>query len=280
MALEYEDKTKLIPQNKYLFSITDINLFLYEPNLFFRKVLLKDVEPVQKTEMTLGTCIHHLCSEIQKKDADRNLIEQEVMEYLKTLDPTIIDTAYVKEKYRQMEEVVIATITENNFKFQINETDIIESEQTYITSITPNVYVGGTLDVRYNNLIIDYKTTSNKHIKEDTEMSERYKTQLYGYAWLCHRNNIQIDKVALQYFTIPDLNRVSQVTGKCLQSYPCRDVMQSLYIQQEEMDKFEKLVTLIGETLEYILQNSKSFKFFARDLSLNFRKKRKTKEVL
>ena len=56
--------------------------------------------------------------------------------------------------------------------------------------------------------------------------------------------------------------------------------MQSLYIQQEEMDKFEKLVTLIGETLEYILQNSKSFKFFARDLSLNFRKKRETKEVL
>lgn len=280
MALEYEDKTKLIPQNKYLFSITDINLFLYEPNLFFRKVLLKDVEPVQKTEMTLGTCIHHLCSEIQKKDADRNLIEQEVMEYLKTLDPTIIDTAYVKEKYHQMEEVVIDTISENNFKFQINETDIIENEQTYITSITPNVYVGGTLDVRYNNLIIDYKTTSNKHIKEDTEMSERYKTQLYGYAWLCHRNNIQIDKVALQYFTIPDLNRVSPVTGKCLQSYPCRDVMQSLYIQQEEMDKFEKLVTLIGETLEYILQNSKSFKFFARDLSLNFRKKRETKEVL
>ena len=40
------------------------------------------MEPVQKTEMTLGTCIHHLCSEIQKKDADRNLIEQEVMEYL------------------------------------------------------------------------------------------------------------------------------------------------------------------------------------------------------
>ena len=44
--------------------------------------------------------------------------------------------------------------TENNFKFQSNETDTIESEQTYITSITPNVYVGGTLDVRYNNLIM------------------------------------------------------------------------------------------------------------------------------
>lgn len=267
MSLIYEDKTKLIPNDCYLFSVTDINLYKNNPTQFFKKVLLKETEFNINFNATLGTCIHHLCSSIITNSNNLSNTLDEIAEFIEELNPLEIDKALLWNRFIQMKDVVVATINQNNFVFG----EPLGIEETYLEKLTNKVYLGGTLDIRYKDFILDYKTTTNKFIKPVSDFPEKYSNQLYAYTWLCSKKNIEINKLGLQYFTQPDINRYSEITGKALKDYPCVDILSVKDIQTELLTEIENLIYLIADTIEYILANPKSFKYFARDLNLELK---------
>ena len=264
MSLIYEDKLKMIPENKYLFSVTSLNIYKHYPFEFFRKILLKEQDNFANFNTILGTIIHHLCSEYLLGKAI-NDIKKEIVEYVDTLDSKEFDKSLLLLKFNQMYENVIQTLEYN--KFNYGEANDIE--KSYIYQLTENVYIGGTLDLRIGSRIVDYKTSSNKYLKDEGEITDIYLNQLYGYAWLCYKHNIEIANLSIQYFTIPDLERFSEITHKPLKGYPCRSVFQNSIINGEIMQEMDKTIYLIAETIEYILKNPKSFKYFGGDLNLN-----------
>lgn len=276
MSLQYEDKTKLIPQDCFLFSVTDIALYKHNPTEFFKKVLLKESSYEINFNATLGTCVHHLCSSFYEKKQIEE-VDKEINEFLKSLNPEEIDTPLLWDKYTGMKEVVIETLKQNEFNFGTPT----EIEKSYIHQLSDKIYLGGTLDIRFNQMIMDYKTTTNKYIKSETEFPEKYSNQLYAYAWLCKQQGIEVTNLALQYFTQPDLNRYSEVTFKPLKDYPCRDVLSIQPLQYELLQEIEETIKLIAETLEYILKYPESFRLFARDLTITLGKVyRCKKEIL
>lgn len=266
MAIGYIDKKQLIPDGFLLFSVTDINLYLNNPNSFFRKIILGDYNNEYNNSTTLGTCIHYLCSELNKTNI--SLIDKEIFDYINSLDSLIVDKKWIKDRYLEMQEEVIKTIEENNFMFNCTPTEV---ESSYVQKLTDRVYLGGTLDCRYKNWIIDYKTTSNRYLKQDSEIPINYLNQLYAYCFLLKQKNIDIDNLCIQYFTVPDLNRYSEKTNKQLKSYPCTSILLNTCFEMEKYNEVINLIKLISETIEYILDNKQSLGYFARDLELKFK---------
>lgn len=258
--IAYDDKRKLVPEDKYLFSVTQINEFFANPNEFFRKVILKEDIPFACNATVLGTLCHYAISQAHE---NKEILKEEINEYRHSLaEFDNLDWDYILNKFNEMKETIIYNAT-NMFVTQPTEV-----EQHHILKLTDNVYIGGTLDARYGNLIVDYKTTSDKYITEEKPLPSNYINQLYAYSYILHQEKIAVDRIAICYMTVPDTMRVSQATGKRMKDYPCKFIKVEQYLSEKIMKDVENKMYLIAETIEYILKNKASLKYFARDLEI------------
>ncbi|HIH2213124.1 TPA: PD-(D/E)XK nuclease family protein [Campylobacter coli] len=258
--LGYVDKSKDIPEGYYLFSASSINNYFFNPNKFFRKVILKEEVSEQTNSTILGTIVHHFAS-----NYDRNYdeVEKEVIEFLEEYKSSeSVDINYIKSKYPFMAQELISYIK----NFDIFEPT--ERESSYLLKLTDRVYLGGTIDVRYDNLLLDYKTTSNKYITTDTPIPDNYKLQLYTYLHLLHKNNVKIDKYGITWISVPEYGRISEKTGKPLKDYSTNIVTNTEYIDLDFYNEVWKKIMLVAENIEYILGNPNSLYLFAKDLEL------------
>ena len=258
MITPYQDKRELIPQDKYLFSVTQMQKFFVNPNEFFRKVILKEDTEFHNNNTILGTLIHNAISQMYEK---KQVSIQEVKEYINSIDAEI-DKYWIVSKYEQMVGQVL-----NNVK-GISLDYPTEWEKSYVLQLTDNVYVGGTIDVRYENLLLDFKTSSKLTLKKDDELPQKYIDQLYTYSYMLHKNGVAVDKCGIVYFTIPEVNRTSLVTGKRMKDYPMQFFIKDFYLQQDYMETIEKRLKLIAESIEYVLEHKESLYLFAKDYDL------------
>lgn len=258
--IAYQDKSKLIPKDKYLFSVTQIQEFFLNPNEFFRKVIKKEKIDFYNTQTVLGTIIHYAISQMYDK---KEIKDNEIVEYLKSIPKEFeIDTHYVKSKTQEMIPQVL------HYARGLELDPPTEWEKSYVLQLTDNVYVGGTIDVRYENLLLDFKTSSKLTMKKDDELPQKYIDQLYTYSYILHQKSIPVDKCGIVYFTIPEVNRISLITNKKLKDYPMQFIRKEFYLNQEYMDEIKNRLMLIAENIEYVLANPNSFYLFAKDYNL------------
>jgi ATP-dependent helicase/DNAse subunit B len=255
----YDDKRKQIGNDDYLFSVTQMNEFINNPNHFFRKVILKEDIPFANNATALGTIIHYAISQAHN---DSEIHDFEINEYLDSLSEFDIDYRWILNKFSQMKNIVVPFAK----NFSIDKPN--EFEKAHLLKLDEHIYLGGTLDCRYDNTIIDYKTTNKLTITKDDELPEKYINQLYTYAYMLHQEGIAVDKAAIMYMTIPEVGRISEKTGKPMKDYPCRCFVVEKYLQQEKMDEIIKKIELIKETIKLILNDRKLLPYFARDLEL------------
>ncbi|EAI2216999.1 hypothetical protein E2J16_09330, partial [Campylobacter coli] len=107
-SLGYVDKSKDIPEGYYLFSASSINNYFFNPNKFFRKVILKEEVSEQTNSTILGTIVHHFAS-----NYDRNYdeVEKEVIEFLEEYKSSeSVDINYIKSKYPFMAQELVSYI--------------------------------------------------------------------------------------------------------------------------------------------------------------------------
>lgn len=261
--IQYQDKRELIPKDKYLFSVTQIQEFFINPNEFFRKVVRNEKIEFHNNNTVLGTLIHYTISQMYEK---KQVTMQEVKDYINSIEADI-DKIWIMSKYEQMIGLVL-----NNVK-GISLDYPTEWEKSYILQLTDNVYVGGTIDVRYDNLLLDFKTSSKLTLKKDDELPQKYIDQLYAYSYMLHKNGVAVDKCGIVYFTVPEVGRTSLVTGKKMKDYPMQFFIKEFYLQQEHMENIVKRLKLIAESIEYVLEHKDSFYLFAKDYDLKVKDK-------
>lgn len=259
--LAYADKSSLIPENKILFSATDLNLYFDASYLFFRDKILKEREFKNYESTALGTLVHY---NISQQHLEQPIDSKEVEDFLNSVRDTV-NIQWVRDKYIEMTVPVREYINGES----LNKPDDIE--KNYIYQLTENVYVGGTLDCRYGDTIIDYKTTSNKSIKSEQPLDFKYKNQLLVYAWLCLKHGIEVNAIQNTYITIPETNRFSDTTGRRLQDYPTRIIPIKEYLRPEDIETIESKLYLIAESIEYVLKHKDSLYLFAKDRRLKER---------
>lgn len=256
--LEYEDKSNLIPKDKYLFSCTQYYKFWSNPKEFFRNVLLKEREFNYTNNTVLGTLIHYLI-ECKHKHTECSYIEIE--KYLSNLDYLIIDKDYIRNKFNEMKEYVLSIIEGDELN------DPLEVEKNYIFQLSENVYLGGTIDAYYDNKIVDYKTCSIL----PTEMSMSYKVQLMLYKFLIQSNaHTNITQLRNTYFSVPNVNRYSEKTGKRLKDYPCERLHLDIFVEDNdsEYQLLQDNLYMIADCIEYILKHPDTLYLFSKDITL------------
>lgn len=258
--IAYQDKRELIPQDKYLFSVTQIQEFFINPNEFFRKVVMQEKIDFHNNQTILGTLIHYAISQMYER---KEVSKQEINEYINSIPAEFeIDKHWIIEKYEAMVHQVLANVKGISLDYPT------EWEKSYTMKLTDNVYIGGTIDVRYDNLLLDFKTSSKLTLKKDDELPQKYIDQLYTYSYILHKHGVAIDKCGIVYFTIPEIGRISLVTGKRMKDYPMQFFIKEFYLQQEHMDMIEKRLKLIAENIEYVLEHKDSLYLFARDYDM------------
>jgi len=118
--------------------------------------------------------------------------------------------------------------------------------------VIPGYWASGSIDAikGLNNgsgMIIDYKTTSDKTVKQYIPM--HYKYQLLTYAWICKQNNMPIDRISIIWVTNNDINRISEVTGKPMKDYPAQAVQIIEQVTEADYQFIESILTMIASTV-------------------------------
>lgn len=243
----------LIPEGKIKISPSMISQFFTDKALWYHKTILQDTANYPNYFTVLGTAIHRIAEQFIKTS---EIDYQEVYDYLDaieiydTTNPSDIEPISEEEKARL--RIQIKPMSEALLgHMQYYGTPTI-SEMTLVEQVSNNVYLAGTVDAILGNTLIDFKTTSAKTPK--TYIPDNYKWQLLTYAWLCRKNNIDIQKVAILWITQADVNRVSEKTGKKLKDYPATCALIEYIITEQDMAIIEKALNLISQTCEVSLK--------------------------
>ncbi len=231
-------------EGKITFSGSNLNNFVKDPLLFWDNVFSRS-EKENTTSTILGTIVHHCASEyILKRKVDTNEIES----YLSGIGDSSIDCDFIRRCYKDMANEIFRHID----RWRVF--GLIESEVFMTTDVSKYGVFKGTLDcIVAKDTIIDFKTTSQlSHINN---LPFQYVRQLQGYYYIAKRNGYPITQAKIVYITVPRIGAFSETTGKPLKDYPCQVYEVAISNDLLSMDKIKPLVDLIGESIDFIVEN-------------------------
>ena len=241
-------------KGKYVVSASSIDTFFKDTREFLN--IIEGKPTFKGNDATvLGTLVHYIASqtimnkEINKEDMFDFYCENS--EYVTYGD--ILDKAF------EISETLIPYIKNNiyNYKF---------CEDRFKYQISDNLMLCGTTDLVVGDELIDFKTTRDQK-KIDT-FPEHYISQLSTYIYLLRKNNIEINRFALIWITVPNTNRISDKTGKRLKEYPTQINKISMEVNDEVLDNIEKKINLIRDSIELSISNPEYKHIIFKDYDL------------
>lgn len=271
--LDYISGATIIPEGAFSISPSSVNKFIEKPHVWYREMLLGEKDFNQSTSTVLGT-ITHFCAEefITNKKVDYIEIykyiysncclpnadieaqfnsyapyslskddEADIDAWLRTNSvSTEVDANHILDQWRIMGQTLIDHLRQTGIPQQ--------AEPLVKAEVKPGYWASGSIDAIRNGQVIDYKTTSDKTPKSYIPMN--YKYQLLTYAWICHKNNILIDRISIIWVTQSELNRISEKTGKPLKDYPSQAVTVTEVVTQADLDFIEGILSMIADTVQ------------------------------
>lgn len=232
--LNYKENYNL-PEGSFRISPSMISKFTDKKWEWYRSEVLGEETFKGNTSTFLGTCVHRVLEYFLKgKEVDYEEIES----YIDSIMNLDVDKEFIRNQYRVMSQAVI--------KHLITTTVPEISEETVSVNVKDSVYLAGTFDALYKDVLIDFKTTSSKSPK--LEIPYYYKWQLLAYAYALRKNNIEVNYIKLIYVTTNEVNRISEKTGKPLKDYPSEVVEVTEPITEDDMKFIEDYIKLIAET--------------------------------
>ena len=254
--LGYQDKSDLVPEGSYLFSVTSISKYITDSNSFFKAVIDKEKEEIQTESTVIGTIIHHA---IECTHSDTPLDDEEIRKYITDNSEkfNLDSTEIFKRVYDTLPEI-------DNYYGSMKFNPPSEYESNHILKLTDRVYIGGTLDARYGDRIIDYKTT--KVSSSIGELPQHYIRQLSTYAYILIQEGLDITSGQIDYIHLGDIGRVSSKTGKALKNYYPYIETKYFYITDEMLRLVESNLKLIADSIEFILDNKDNKHLIYREI--------------
>lgn len=241
MIKEYE---KFEEEGKVGVSCSSIYSFTTNTKQFFDIVNNRQIFS-GNTYTALGTIIHYCASCYINGDITN--LKRDVIDYIDNLRGEY-DKQYILTKYQMMANALF------DWCDRYADAQIKRSEERFTYNLSERVVLNGTCDlILNNNTLIDFKTT--KQTSPRTIMPENYEYQLLSYVYLLKKNGIEIDYAKLVFVTTPEINRVSEKTGKMLKDYPSQVYELGLCITDEKLAKVEETMKLINDSICFYLDN-------------------------
>ena len=213
-----------------------------------------------------GTITHFIAEQFVKNGTVSKEDQVEIANYIKKhtdasysdYNPDI-DINYIMSNYKPMAETLINEYVIENMPSRVE--DFVHME------LADNLYVGGSIDaVLGGNItgcsngkitvesspqsacIVDYKTTSMRpNSLRNKKINRKYKLQLLTYAWILTQQGQPVDRIRIVYVTQNDINRVSEKTGKPMQSYPSEVVILTEGVTDEDLEMIESIIYMIRD---------------------------------
>lgn len=263
--LDYISGASTLPEGAFGVSPSQLATFFSSPTQWYHEQVLGEKPEFQGSTSTyLGTIVHYhaeeftktgtvdkdeiykylhkeLCSD-QTTPPDFSNHEESEIYLLEYADKADVDVSIILEKYPIMAQELLNYLS--RVGVPTNAEDLVSAE------IQPNYYVAGSCDA-YNQktaTITDYKTTSLTSIKDNIPYN--YKLQLLCYAYIYRALGFNVDRIQIVWITQPQLNRVSEKTGKRLKDYPCQVVPVTYQITPDDWKLIEDILNLVAETVQ------------------------------
>ena len=264
--LDYIPGTSIIPPDATGISPSRLHEFFSKPHQWYRTEVLGEDGFTGSTASVLGTIVHFVAESFTK---EQKVDKTEIWRYIydetsngkreKQLAKLLTTTE------EQVEEFLIANSTNPEinaeqilFQYKNMGNDLIQhlrtqglperSEQLVKAEILPGYYVCGSADAVRGTTLVDYKTTSDKSLKDTIPYN--YKLQLLCYAYMYRKMGVHIDTISITWIRKFIDGGTSLKTGKPLKSYPVETKSIFQTITNEDIQFIEDLLKLVAESLE------------------------------
>lgn len=261
----YNSGSDVVPADVFRISPSQLSKFFDTTTAWYREHLLGEKGFTGNTATALGNCVHAAAESFVREGKVRNDL---IHKHVTGLDSTY-EKYFILEQYPGMADVLI-----NQYISQNIPTD---TELFITTEVTPNVWVGGSIDA-YNSetgVITDYKTTSSK--TPPKKIPRNYWFQQVTYAWILRQLGMKAHSFRLVYITTNEMGRVSEKTGKALKDYPSTVTVLEHHITDMDMEIIENSIKLIADSVEKWKSNPELRYLLAQDMRLQLPQIKKSK---
>lgn len=237
-----------------IYKISPSNLYKFNSERkaeWFLEQIAKFRNPDTNEYFLLGTIVHRAAEMyIKNRRIDYESLRSIIDIAEQPANPEErFDKEYLKTQIEPMANTVIRYMTDYNIPNK--------SEVSLKTLIAPDIYVAGTYDALDqndgNNILIDFKTTSQK--SEIKKISEAYRLQLLTYAYILSKNDVHIDVGRIVYISRNEIGRISEKTGKPMKDYPSEYTVIDMPIENKDIAEIEKYLHLIADTIDLYRNN-------------------------
>ena len=242
--LSYVPSVTRIEGAKHCISPSGASGFFSSTSQWFREFIGQDKGFEGSTASVLGTVVHFYV-EAHLKGYSSDTVNLAVARYhnkmLQEIDD--LDIGKVKREAMGMAARVLDHLHHKGL------VPLLTSEHFSSVCLDEDdqVYVAGSIDLHTSNTIYDIKTTSA--LNPPKAMPYNYKLQQLIYAWLLKQEGYNITRVVLLYVTCPQINRVSEKTGKPLKDYPTTVSEVVHVVTDEDMLMVDGMMNLICDSI-------------------------------
>jgi len=237
-------KTPKPNESATVFSPSQFSKFIDKPHNWYREQILEEEGFTGNTSSVIGTIVHYIAETVAK---GLSVDKEEIARYIAAKEPSEdYDPVVVEAMYPTMAEALV-----NGYVLE-NKNNYHATEESLITEIDKNCFLGGTIDVIQGSLqdamIVDYKTYNNK-IKPKA-IPNYYKYQLLCYAAMAKANGYNVTRIRLVYVNRPIEGAISEKTGKRLKSYPSEVTVLTEELTEDDMKFIKSMLYLAVDSLE------------------------------
>lgn len=184
---EYNEGT--VKENQIRISPSSVgDLITNFPYWFKAKVLKQPYDYGKPDNRVLGTVVHAMIDNYYSKEMSHEVLIERSSEYI--INSGVSDSWDMIQMADVMFEAWIEEFGKKNKPSS--------SEQWVEFEPNDRIKISGTYDAIFDKRVHDWKTTASK--KSDFGS---YKSQLYLYAWLLRRSNVDIDEIGITYIQKP-----------------------------------------------------------------------------
>lgn len=258
--LDYNNGKGVLPEGAFRISPSQFNTFMTKPHEWYREQILREVGFTGSTSSVLGTIVHYIAECVGKDEIpDKDEINNYINNFEKDEE---VDCQVVRDNYLLMAETLVNDYVLKNKPTEVEPFVKYELQEGYFPS--------GSIDAIYGDCIVDYKTYNSK--TKPKKIPLNYKYQLLIYAYICRKNNKDINRIRLVYVNRNIDGGVSVKTGKPLKSYPPEVTVLTEQITNDDMEFIESLLNLCIETVKKYRESPELAYLLFRDYRLKGKK--------
>ncbi|MHA1662483.1 MAG: PD-(D/E)XK nuclease family protein [Candidatus Thorarchaeota archaeon] len=265
----YNDGSSVLPPNQIKISPSSFSRFFGDKSHeWWRELILGSEGFTGNSGSHIGNIVHH---QAECTFANTELTNDEIEDYISTITDFYeegnyarnTDTNLIRSSHTAMRRLIYD---------YVNSIDIESSEGYLWKQILPGVVLAGSYDALVRNsdgtyTVLDWKTCGDK--LPPKKMSYAHQLQSYLYAHLLElERGIKVSSVRIVYITRFHPGIISEKTGRTGKSYEPTLTPIDKDFNDGSREFIASLVSLVSESLAYLLANPDSFYLLARDYRL------------